>query len=114
MGAQFIESFGIIEEESGDTKARRRRALVFACCSNKFVRKSFSYTKPCGHKVDKDLSEELELYLKMETTLHATSTNLYARTIWNSSPLEVRVDASVATRVVLGGTNRVAVFSNNF
>ena len=54
-----------------------------------------------------------KLDFEVETSFHAGSTDTNTRTIWNTSPLEVRVYTSVTTRVELGSTNRVAEFSNN-
>jgi hypothetical protein len=50
----------------------------------------------------------------MEASLHATGADANARTIRNTCPLEVWVYTTVTAWVELGGTNRVAVLSNNF
>lgn len=56
----------------------------------------------------------LELNLEMETLLHAARADLYARTVRNAGPLEVRVLAAISGRVEFGSANRVGVFSNDF
>lgn len=56
----------------------------------------------------------LELDLEMDTLFHATGADFNARTIRDTCPLKIRVDATATGRVKLGGTNRVRVASNNF
>jgi len=56
----------------------------------------------------------LELDLEVETSFHAAGANFDARAIGNTSPLEVWVNAAIATRVIFCRTDRVAVFTNNF
>jgi hypothetical protein len=50
----------------------------------------------------------------MKASLHAASTDLYARTVWNARPLKIWILAAVARRVELGSTNRVGVLANHF
>ena len=57
---------------------------------------------------------DLELDLEMNPFFHAGGADFYTRTIRNTSPLKVWVNATIATRVNLSSTNRVGVFSNNF
>jgi hypothetical protein len=56
----------------------------------------------------------LELDLKVDTFFHARCTDLYSWSIRDTSPLKVRVYATVPTRVELCSTNRVRVLSNYF
>ncbi len=46
-----------------------------------------------------------KLDFEMESSFNAGSADTNTRTIWDTSPLEVRVDTAVATRVKLGSTN---------
>ncbi len=55
-----------------------------------------------------------KLDFEVETSFHARSTDFDTRTIRDTSPLEVRVYTTAASRVELGSTNRVRVASNNF
>lgn len=56
----------------------------------------------------------LELDLKMKTFLHATRADFYTGTIRNTCPLEVRVHTTVTAWIVLGSTNTVRVFPDDF
>lgn len=56
---------------------------------------------------------DLKLDLKMEAFFHAACADFYARAIRDTSPLEIRIDATVSARIVLGSTNTVGVLANN-
>ena len=56
----------------------------------------------------------LELDLKMNTLLHAACADLHTRSVRDTSPLKIRVDTAVTTRIKLGSTNRVRILSNDF